>query len=149
MATHSRTDLGDKAAKWKKVVDNLDEEPESTKTKVAARLVRGMGSWWFVIVECVIVLVWLLLNWPYHSQLQFQFDAYPFGFLSLVLPLVAAVATPLTLLGQSRQAKRDRDAAEAASDYTMAAGATIEQQLVPLLEEQRRAIEQILKAVGQ
>jgi uncharacterized membrane protein len=55
------------------------------------------------------VIIWVILN---TIAWYFQFDPFPFIFLTLILSLQAAYAAPLILLAQTRQAERDRQSTE-------------------------------------
>lgn len=77
--------------------------------KVADLVVRGMGSWSFIIVQTVIVTAWVLGNGYF---LIVHFDKYPFILLNLVFSTQAAYASPLILMAANRQADRDKVQAE-------------------------------------
>ncbi len=67
------------------------------------------GSWRFIIVQTVIVLVWIAAN---IVAVALRWDPYPFILLNLVFSTQAAYAAPLILLSQNRQADTDRVKAE-------------------------------------
>jgi uncharacterized membrane protein len=72
--------------------------------RVADRVTNFMGSWRFIIVQTVIVMVWILGN----VYLLFNFDPFPFILLNLAFSTQAAYAAPLILLAGNRQSARDR-----------------------------------------
>src|ERR1700740_2931555 len=77
--------------------------------KVADRVVQGMGSCSFIIVQTMIIIVWVLGNGYF---LVVHFDKYPFILLNLVFSTQAAYASPLILRAANRQADRDKAQAE-------------------------------------
>jgi len=77
--------------------------------KVADLVVKGMGSWGFIIVQTIIVTAWILGNGYF---LIVHFDKYPFILLNLVFSTQAAYASPLILMAANRQADRDKIQAE-------------------------------------
>jgi len=77
--------------------------------KIADLVVHGMGSWNFIIIQTVIIIVWVLGNGYF---LFVHFDKYPFILLNLVFSTQAAYASPLILMAANRQADRDKAQAE-------------------------------------
>lgn len=80
--------------------------------KLADAVANGMGSWSFIIIQSIIVLVWMALNivgFCYH------WDVYPFILLNLVFSTQAAYAAPIIMMSQNRQSERDRE--QALADY--------------------------------
>ena len=74
----------------------------------AERFARFFGTPTFLIAQSLLVLVWIVLN----AAGVVAFDLYPFILLNLAFSLQAAYAAPLILLAQTRQADRDKAAAE-------------------------------------
>jgi len=74
----------------------------------AERFARFFGTPTFLIAQSGLVLVWIVLN----AAGVVAFDLYPFILLNLAFSLQAAYAAPLILLAQTRQADRDKAAAE-------------------------------------
>ena len=72
--------------------------------RVADRVTGFMGSWPFIIIQTVIVLVWIGGN----VYLLYHFDPFPFILLNLAFSTQAAYAAPLILLAGNRAAIRDR-----------------------------------------
>jgi len=77
--------------------------------KIADRVVQGMGSWSFIIIQTAIIILWILGNGYF---LIVHFDKYPFILLNLVFSTQAAYASPLILMAANRQADRDKAQAE-------------------------------------
>ncbi len=96
-------------------VINVNEVADDQLTmgqRVADRVATGMGSWRFIIIQSVIVVVWIISNvW----LLTHPFDPYPLILLNLLFSTQAAYAAPVIMMSQNRQAAKDRLMAE--SDY--------------------------------
>jgi uncharacterized membrane protein len=110
--------------------------------RVADEVTAFLGSWRFIAIQTVIVIIWVAGN----VVLLFNFDPFPFILLNLAFSTQAAYAAPLILLAGNRTALRDRMTLEHAADE-----ADIEEkQNVELLEGNRVIAEsngQILKQV--
>ncbi len=65
------------------------------------------GSWRFLILLGVYMVVWVGLN-TYLLFFLEPFDPFPFILLNLTLSCLAAVQAPIILMSQNRQAERDR-----------------------------------------
>ena len=76
----------------------------------AEQFARFMGTARFLIWMTVFVSIWILWNWL--APAGWQWDEYPYIFLTLNLSLQASYAAPLILLAQNRQEARDRVIAE-------------------------------------
>jgi uncharacterized membrane protein len=71
------------------------------------------GSWTFIILFMIMMVVWIGLNsWVLFFQ---PFDPYPYIFLNLVLSCIAALQAPIIMMSQNRQEAKDRIRAE--KDY--------------------------------
>jgi uncharacterized membrane protein/uncharacterized membrane protein YeaQ/YmgE (transglycosylase-associated protein family) len=79
--------------------------------RVADRVAAFGGSWTFIGLFLLMMLIWMLVN----SELRARFDPYPFILLNLVLSCLAALQAPVIMMSQNRQAARDR--IEARNDY--------------------------------
>src|SRR5436309_2424129 len=87
-------------------------ESLSVGDKLADAVANGMGSWRFIIIQTIFVIIWMSLNiigYIYH------WDAYPFILLNLIFSTQAAYAAPIIMMSQNRQSKRDR--IQALDDY--------------------------------
>lgn len=90
-------------------------------SRLADSVANGMGSWRFIILQTVFVLIWMglnLLGYVYH------WDAYPFILLNLLFSTQAAYAAPIIMMSQNRQNERDR--VQAQSDYQTNVDAKLE-----------------------
>lgn len=84
-------------------------EERTTSEELADRVTAVFGSWKFIIVQTMIVVLWIGLN---LFAAVHHWDPYPFILLNLVFSTQAAYAAPLILLSQNRQADLDRITAE-------------------------------------
>ncbi len=89
--------------------------------RLADRVANGMGSWSFIIIQSLIVVVWMTLN---VIGICRHWDAYPFILLNLLFSTQAAYAAPIIMMAQNRQSERDR--AQAQADYQTNIDAKVE-----------------------
>ncbi len=90
-------------------VNEMEEEQLTLGQRVADRVADTIGSWPFIIIQSMILIVWIILNvtaWVHH------WDIYPFILLNLMLSFQAAYAGPVIMMSQNRQSSKDRLAAE-------------------------------------
>ena len=80
--------------------------------RIADSVAKGMGSWRFIILQSVFVVIWMALN---IVGLISHWDAYPFILLNLIFSTQAAYAAPIIMMSQNRQNQRDR--IQAQEDY--------------------------------
>ena len=100
---------------------------------LADSVANGMGSWKFIIIQTVLVLLWMTLNiigFCYH------WDVYPFILLNLLFSTQAAYAAPIIMMAQNRQNERDR--VQAKADYQTNIDAKLE---IESLQRQISALE--------
>ena len=89
-------------------------ETASLGERLADQLSAAMGSWPFIIVQSILLLVWVYLNvWAIFIA---HWDPYPFILLNLVLSFQATYAGPIVLLAGNRQSQKDRITLEHAAD---------------------------------
>jgi uncharacterized membrane protein len=93
--------------------------------RVADRVAAGMGSWPFIIIQSLILMVWIVLNVTAYVS---KWDPYPFILLNLALSFQAAYAAPFIMMSQNRQQDIDRQAAK--SDYDVNIKAELEIELL-------------------
>jgi uncharacterized membrane protein len=82
--------------------------------RIADAVTAFIGSWRFLAIQTVIVLIWIGGN----IVLLFDFDPFPFILLNLAFSTQAAYAAPLILLAGNRQTIRDRMTLEHAAEQT-------------------------------
>jgi uncharacterized membrane protein len=99
----------DKAAKnW----HDAHLEKLSFGNRLADSVASGMGSWRFIIIQTILVVVWMVLN---IVGVINHWDPYPFILLNLLFSTQAAYAAPIIMMSQNRQSDRDRT--QALADY--------------------------------
>lgn len=81
-------------------------------SRLADSVAKGMGSWRFIIVQTILVVLWMALN---LVGFFYHWDVYPFILLNLLFSTQAAYAAPIIMMSQNRQNERDR--AQAQADY--------------------------------
>lgn len=89
---------------------------------LADRLTTFGGSWKFIVLFGVILLVWIGVN--SFALMNRPFDPFPFILLNLVLSCVAALQAPIIIMSQNRMEARDRLRAE--HDYKINLKAELE-----------------------
>ena len=91
------------------VTRNVNLEAEERLTlgqRLADRVAAFGGSWPFILVFCVVMILWVVVNtWGLAEQ---AFDPYPYQVLNLVLSMLAAIQAPIIMMSQNRQASKDR-----------------------------------------
>lgn len=106
------------------------------------RLANGvtgvMGSWRFIIIQTVLVIVWVGLN---IIGLINRWDPYPFILLNLMFSVQAAYASPLILMAGNVAADRDRDLWE--HDYN------VNQEAYAKIESIELRTQEMLKQINQ
>jgi len=81
-------------------------------SRLADLVAKGMGSWRFIIIQTLFVIIWMSIN---IVGFFYHWDVYPFILLNLLFSTQAAYAAPIIMMSQNRQSERDRLQAQA--DY--------------------------------
>ena len=92
-----------------KNVNKVMDEKLTLGQRISDGFATVMGSWSFIIVMSLFMIVWMVLNivrWIHH------WDESPFVMLNLVLAFFAAYAAPIIMMSQNRSSDKDRLAAE-------------------------------------
>jgi uncharacterized membrane protein len=112
-------------------------EPQLTiGQRIADAVAATMGSWTFIIIQSVTLMIWIALNVTAYVQ---QWDPYPFILLNLALSFQAAYAAPFIMMSQNRQQDIDRKSAE--NDYQINIKAELEIELLHQKIDQLRETE--------
>lgn len=96
------------------IVKNINEEYEkklSFGDIVADKVASFGGSWYFIMLFTLAIIVWIILN-SYILLATKPFDPYPFILLNLILSCVAAFQAPVIMMSQNRLESKDRMRAE-------------------------------------
>ena len=86
---------------------NLEKKEKESLTngdKCADKISSFTGSWKFISLFLVVLIVWILLNTLILTE---KIDPYPFILLNLFLSLIASIQAPIIMMSQNRQAKKD------------------------------------------
>jgi uncharacterized membrane protein len=129
------------------IINNLVHPPQETLTRgqsLSDKIARFGGSWMFIILFFIVLLVWILFN----SLLPKgeSFDPYPFILMNLVLSCIAALQAPIIMMSQNRQEEKDRKRAQ--NDYLINLKAELEirslhQKFDLVIEEQLKTLYEI------
>ena len=142
----------------KNVVQDFSKQLTSGQ-KMADKVASFGGSWIFISIFMVVMVVWILLNSFILINLNSSFDPYPYILLNLVLSMLAAIQAPIILMSQNRKAYKDRLSAE--HDYEVNLKAELEiiglhekvdslrekqwSELISIQQEQLRLLRQLLE----
>lgn len=75
--------------------------------RLADKIASFGGSWKFIIIFGVFILIWIASNILF--LLNKGFDPYPFILLNLILSCLAALQAPVIMMSQNRQEEKDRE----------------------------------------
>ncbi|HYW26120.1 MAG TPA: DUF1003 domain-containing protein [Terriglobales bacterium] len=92
--------------RYRSVVNRAHHDEATVGERLADSIAAGIGSWTFLIVQTVLVLLWVALN--LLGLFAFRWDPYPFILLNLMFSVQAAYTGPVLLLAGNRQAQKDR-----------------------------------------
>jgi CRP/FNR family cyclic AMP-dependent transcriptional regulator len=81
------------------------DEKETVGEKVADNVASFGGSWTFIIIFGVFMVVYTAINVVLGRS---AWDPYPFILLNLFLSMLAAIQAPVIMMSQNRQDKKDR-----------------------------------------
>ena len=129
--------------------------------RMADKVADFGGSWIFISIFTVVLIMWVILNSLILIRYSESFDPYPYILLNLFLSMLAAIQAPIILMSQNRQAYKDRLSAE--HDYEVNLKAEIEimtlhekidllmekqwSELISIQQEQLRLLSQLIKAL--
>jgi uncharacterized membrane protein len=121
---------------------NINREFDEKMT-FGQRLADRVASWTFILIFCLILLVWIGLNSFILLHRGGGFDPYPYILLNLMLSMIAALQAPVIMMSQNRQTVKDR--LDAAHDYEVNLKAELEimslhEKLDSLREQQWREL---------
>ena len=84
-------------------VDKLNKEKLKFGDKLADAITRLAGSWLFIVIFCLFLISWMVLN----NTLFKSIDPYPYILLNLMLSCIAALQAPIIMMSQNRESKKD------------------------------------------
>ena len=111
-----------------------DRDELSLGARVSDHVAATVGSWRFIIIQSVLLVVWMAVNVVGFIE---AWDPYPFILLNLVLSFQAAYTAPIIMMSQNRQSEIDRLNAQHDYDINIKAELEIEllHQKIDLLRE--------------
>lgn len=126
--------------------ENIEPDIEEQLTvgqKMADHIAEFGGSWSFIIVFFLFILIWMGINVVVLSNRAW--DPYPFILLNLILSCIAAIQAPIIMMSQNRQEQKDRIRSE--HDYKVNLKAELEIKLLHekidhlMIHQNRRLLE--------
>ncbi len=138
-----------KAIEEEKLLSHKLMEFEDFNPPFSSKMADGVasfgGSWKFIIIFLIVMLIWISLN---IYSLTRAFDPYPFILLNLILSTIAALQAPIIMMSQNRKEEKDRQ--RAVNDYLINLKAEVEirnmhEKLDLLMTEQMKTLFEIQK----
>lgn len=99
-------------------------QPATFGERAADAVARFGGSWTFIGLFAVTLVVWISINSTAILHRASVFDPYPYILLNLFLSMLAAIQAPIILMSQNRLSESDRRSA--AHDYEVNLKAELE-----------------------
>jgi len=120
------------------------EEDTTFGQQVADGVARFGGSWHFIILFGVILIIYTLIN---ILMGQKAWDPYPFILLNLFLSMLAAIQAPVIMMSQNRQDQKDRVRGELDFEVNRRSEAEIKglSKKINLLSEQMADVEELIR----
>ena len=120
----------------------------TTGQKISDVVAKTVGSWKFIIIQSVCILVWISYN---SLNSPNTWDPYPFILLNLMLSFQAAYTAPAIMMSQNRLSEIDRQ--QASNDFEINVKAELEIELlhqkIDLMKEQELfALTQAVEALS-
>jgi CRP/FNR family cyclic AMP-dependent transcriptional regulator len=103
--------------------NDVIEEEMSLGDRISDAVARFGGSWTFIILFGVVLLVYTSTNTALKSK---AWDPYPFILLNLFLSMLAAIQAPVIMMSQNRQDTKDRVRGELDYDVNVRAESEIQ-----------------------
>ena len=106
---HKMHDIVEKAIKEETLITTTIEEVDEERTygeKLSDQVATFGGSWRFIIIFGVILILWIFYNT--YIMVNKSFDPYPYILLNLILSCIAAIQAPIIMMSQNRKEVKDR-----------------------------------------
>lgn len=104
--------------------------------RVADRVAKFGGSWSFIIIFVLFLVVWMTINVTHPFGVNF--DPYPFILLNLFLSCVAAIQAPVIMMSQNRAGERDKLDADNNSKVNLASNEKLDNEMSRLDHQKAR-----------
>jgi uncharacterized membrane protein len=108
VAATSQKEAGAKPRKQRRTRVEINQ-PLTRGERIADAAASLVGSWRFIIVQTILVILWVVVN---VIAWDLKWDPYPFILLNLMFSVQAAYTGPILLLAGNRQAAKDREIAQ-------------------------------------
>ena len=120
------------------------EEDTTFGQQVADSVARFGGSWSFIILFGVVLMIYTLINIVLEHK---AWDPYPFILLNLFLSMLAAIQAPVIMMSQNRQDQKDRLRGELDFEVNRRAEAEIKglSKKINLLAEQMADVQELIR----
>jgi CRP/FNR family transcriptional regulator, cyclic AMP receptor protein len=120
------------------------EEDTTFGQQVADSVARFGGSWSFIILFGVVLIIYTLINIVLGQK---AWDPYPFILLNLFLSMLAAIQAPVIMMSQNRQDQKDRVRGELDFEVNRRAETEIKglSKKINLLSEQMADVEELIR----
>ncbi len=124
--------------------NELIEEESTFGERIADSVARFGGSWYFIILFAVVLVVYSSLNILLQKR---AWDPYPFILLNLFLSMLAAIQAPVIMMSQNRQDTKDRLRSELDFDVNRRAETEIQSlsHRLSLIMDKIEDVEEILR----
>ena len=124
--------------------NDIIEKEATFGERIADTVARFGGSWRFIIVFLVLMVVYTLINLVLVKR---AWDPYPFILLNLFLSMLAAIQAPVIMMSQNRQGTKDRLRGELDFDVNRRAEVEIQRlaRKINLLDEKIDDVGNILR----
>lgn len=102
-------DIIEKAIKEETLLTTTIQDVDEERTygeKLSDKVATFGGSWRFIIIFGVILILWIFYNT--QIMLNKSFDPYPYILLNLILSCIAAIQAPIIMMSQNRKEVKDR-----------------------------------------
>jgi uncharacterized membrane protein len=99
--------------------------PLTIGQKISDAVARTVGSWKFIIIQCICILGWITYNSVNNANV---WDPYPYILLNLMLSFQAAYTAPAIMMSQNRLSEIDRQ--QANNDFEVNVKAELEIELL-------------------
>ena len=124
------------------------EQEETRGERVADGVASFGGSWTFIIIFAVFMIVYTAINIALGQK---AWDPYPYILLNLFLSMLAAIQAPIIMMSQNRQDKKDRLRGELDFDVNRRAESEIQalSRKLNLLDDKIDDISDLLRQTNQ
>jgi uncharacterized membrane protein len=142
-------------------IADIDDAGNTLGQRLADKVASFGGSWKFIILFTIIIIVWITINIMFLADKGF--DPYPFILLNLILSCLAALQAPVIMMSQNRQEEKDRERSQ--QDYMVNLKAELEirtlhekldhliinqqQELLNIQQIQMEKIDEIMKQISE